>query len=145
MSSQPYFLFVKNARKKWPARKGGGSFCSKIFSTPHCAKIQFLSKNQYWKIFLNINPKKCPKFSTVFVNHPKCCIWVFQLWHFPPIFVLSKLTCLVTLFDHKLQVFKSPPKWTIFGSFNVLLSTQKANVARFACRLFMWFSNTVVL
>ena len=23
-------------------------------------------------------------------------------WHFPPIFVLLKLTCLVTLFDHKL-------------------------------------------
>mgnify|MGYP006975815893 CR=1 FL=1 len=28
-------------------------------------------------------------------------------WHFPPIFVLLKLTCLVTLFDRKLQVFKN--------------------------------------
>ena len=29
-----------------------------------------------------------------------------------------KLTCLVTLFDRKLQVFKNSPKWTIFGIFN---------------------------
>ena len=34
------------------------------------------------------------------------------------IFVLSKLTCLVTLFDRKLQVFKNSPKWTILGIFN---------------------------
>ena len=43
---------------------------------------------------------------------------IFQFWHFPPIFVLLKLTCLVTLFDRKLQVFKNSPKWTIFGIFN---------------------------
>ena len=42
----------------------------------------------------------------LFENFPKCLVWIFQLWHFPPIFVLSKLTCLVTLFDHKLQIFK---------------------------------------
>ena len=42
----------------------------------------------------------------------------FEFWHFPPIFVLLKLTCLVTLFDRKLQVFKNSPKWTIFGIFN---------------------------
>ena len=45
---------------------------------------------------------------------PKCRIWIFEFWHFPPIFVLLKLTCLVTLFDRKLQVFKNSPKWTIF-------------------------------
>ena len=54
------------------------------------------------------------------------------IWHFPPIFVLLKLTCLVTLFDRKLQVFKNSPKWTILGIFNKLLSTQNVNVARFA-------------
>ena len=69
---------------------------------------------------------------TVFENHPKCRLWMFQFWHFPPIFVLLKLTCLVTLFDRKLQVFKNSPKWTIFGIFNQLLSTQNVNVARFA-------------
>ena len=52
----------------------------------------------------------------------------FQFWHFPPIFVLWKLPCLVTLFDRKLQVLKNSPKWTIFGILNSLLSTQ--NVAR---------------
>ena len=34
----------------------------------------------------------------------------FQVWHFPPIFVLLKLTCLVTLFDSNLEVFKNSPK-----------------------------------
>ena len=33
----------------------------------------------------------------------------FELWHFPPIFDLLQLTCLVTLFDRKLQVFKNSP------------------------------------
>ena len=42
------------------------------------------------------------------------------------------MTCLVTLFDCKLQVFKNSPKWTIFGIFNQLLSIQNVNVARFA-------------
>ena len=29
----------------------------------------------------------------------------FEFWHFPPIFVLLKLTCLVTLFERKLHFF----------------------------------------
>ena len=62
----------------------------------------------------------------------------FECWHFPLIFVLLKLTCLVTLFDRKLQVFKSSPKWTILGIFNQLLSTQNVNVARFA-RNVKWY------
>ena len=55
---------------------------------------------------------------TLFENYSKCRISIFECWHFPPIFVLLKLTCLVTLFDRKLQVFKNSPKWTIFGIFN---------------------------
>ena len=54
---------------------------------------------------------------------------IFQFWHFPTIFVLIKVTCLVTLFDRKLQVFKNSPKLRIFGIFNELLSTQNVNVA----------------
>ena len=73
----------------------------------------------------------------------KCRILIFQLWHFPPIFVLLKLTCLVTVFERKLQVFKNSPKWSIFGIFKELLSTQNVNVTRFATqcwmRLFLWF------
>ena len=45
-----------------------------------------------------------------------------QFWQFSPIFVLLKLTCLVSLFVFKLKVFKA-----IFGIFNEFLSTQ--NVA----------------
>ena len=68
----------------------------------------------------------------MFENYSKCRIWISEFWHFPPIFVLLKLTCLLTLFDRKLQVFKNSPKWTMFGIFNSLLSTQNVNVARFA-------------
>ena len=69
---------------------------------------------------------------TSFENYSKCHIWIFSFWHFPPIFVILRLTCLVILFDRKIQVFKNSPKWTIFGIFNQLLSTQNVNVARFA-------------
>ena len=33
-----------------------------------------------------------------------------NFWHFPPIFVLLKVTFLVTLFDRKLQICKNSPK-----------------------------------
>ena len=43
------------------------------------------------------------------------------------------MTCLVTLFEHNVQVFKNSPKLTIFfGIFIELLSTLNVNVARFA-------------
>ena len=51
--------------------------------------------------------------------------------NFCPTYIL-KLTCLVTLFDRKLQVFRNSPKLTNFGIFNELLSIQNVNVARFA-------------
>ena len=46
--------------------------------------------------------------------------------------VFLRLTCLVTLFDLKLQVFKNSSKWTTFAIFNKLLSTQNVNGVRFA-------------
>ena len=45
-------------------------------------------------------------------------------------FVLSKLTCLVTLFDRKIQVFKNSSK--LAQIFNKLFSIQNANKSRFA-------------
>ena len=54
---------------------------------------------------------------TLVENYLKCLILSLQFWHLPLIFVLLKLTCLVTLFDCKLQVFKNSPKLTIFGIF----------------------------
>ena len=42
----------------------------------------------------------------------------FEFGHFPPICVLLKVNCLITLFDRNLQVFKKAPKLTIFGVLN---------------------------
>ena len=42
----------------------------------------------------------------------------FNFCLFHQFLVLLKLTCLVTLFVRKLQVFKNSPKWTIFGIFD---------------------------
>ena len=36
----------------------------------------------------------------MFENYSKCLIWSFEFRHFPPIFVLWKVTCQVTLFGH---------------------------------------------
>ena len=49
---------------------------------------------------------------------------IFQFWHFPLIFVLLKLTCLVTLFDRKLWGFqKLVVKLTLFGIFKLKMLT----------------------
>ena len=53
----------------------------------------------------------------------------FQFLHFPPTFVLLKLTSLVILFDYKLQLFKNSSSWPFFSNSNEFLSV---NVARFA-------------
>ena len=80
------------------------------------------------KMSLKNKKKKRTQFFEI-TEKSKCPIWIFQLWHFPPIFVISKVTCLVTLFDRKIQVFKNSPKLNIFGIFNELVSTQ--NVKNF--------------
>ena len=66
---------------------------------------QKIIKTFNWILLVSCNYIK------VFENHLKCRIFVFQFWHFLPIFVLLKLTCLVTLF-HILK------KWTFSGTFN---------------------------
>ena len=50
---------------------------------------------------------------TLFEYYSKCLIGI-SFWHFPPISVLIKLTCLVTLFDCKFWVFKIDHCWWIF-------------------------------
>ena len=91
---------------------------------PFFTSINLMQINQEMRNFLGF---LIFLLSTLFENYSKCRIWIFEFWHLSPIFVLSKLTSLVTLYDRKLQVFKNSPKWTIFG-----LSTQNVNVARFA-------------
>ena len=55
-----------------------------------------------------------------------------RIWYFLSNFAQLKVSCLVTLFDRKIQVFKNSPKLNNFGIFNELLSTQIVNAARFA-------------
>ena len=77
----------------------------------------------------------------------------FEFWHFPPIFVLLKLTYLATLFDRKLQVLKNSLEWTIFGIFKLTFVHSKCKRSslrsQFWMRLFfvifkhcpvVWFS-----
>ena len=45
------------------------------------------------------------------------CLKIFEFWHFPAIVVLFKLTCLVILFDRKLQVFQKLAKMDHFWHF----------------------------
>ena len=84
---------------------------------------------------------------TLFENYSICRIWILAFWHFPPIFVLLKLKCLVTLFDRKLHFFKNSPKWTISWYFwlSFIHSKCKLSSLRSQCwmGLFLWFSNTV--
>ena len=108
---------------------------------------------------LSKNPIFVPKVNLdeIFHNHidwkllktSKCCIWIFQFWHFPPKFVLLKSTCLVTLFDCKFEVFKNWPKWIKFGFFYWTFVHSKCKhsslCSKFWMRLFLWFSTTVML
>ena len=63
-------------------------------------------------------------------------------------FTNFKVTCLITLFDRKPQVFKNSPKLTFFVIFIELLPTQNVNVACFAHNVegdfLSVFANTVI-
>ena len=71
----------------------------------------------------------------------------FNFWRFPPIFVLLKMTCLVTLFDRKLQVFQKLAKMDYFLAFlmNFCLLFRKRSSLRSLCWMGLseGFSNTV--
>ena len=79
------------------------------------AKLSAISELQFKSKTETLRPRpRCFAPRTLFENYSKCRIWI---WHFRTIFVLLKLTCLVTLFDFK---------------FNELLTIQIVNVACFA-------------
>ena len=72
-------------------------------SSPHV----FSSQKEEPLLWVQLEMTKT-RTTTQFENYSKCRMSIFEFWHLPPIFVLFKLTCLVTLFDHrKLQVFKT--------------------------------------
>ena len=96
------------------------------------------------KYFPSENSSSWNIFHQKFIKLKKIPLKKFvKLKYFPPIFIQLKVTCLVTLFDCKLQAFKNSPKWTMFSIFNQFLSTQNVNVARLArnveCDLFYDF------
>ena len=73
--------------------------CSKILAKT----MAFKATN--WTLEIILTLKKYSRCCTLFENYSKCRIWIFEFWQFPPILVLLKVTCLVTLFDRKLQFF----------------------------------------
>ena len=87
-------------------------FGTKMGFLPQCDKTQWLKMSQK-SHFYNFSGFKIK--ITLLKNHPKCLTGIYQFWPFLPMYVLLKLTCLVTLFDRKLQFFKISSKLTIFG------------------------------
>ena len=115
----------------------------------HCVSIEM--NGIFYHAFMNFKKRRWQSFpycvpysSIVFENFPKYLIWVTA---FSPIFVQSKLACLVTLFDRKIQVFKKLAKidhfWHFYWTF--VHSKRKCSSLRsqFSMRLFLWFSNTL--
>ena len=82
------------------------------------------------------NPKIKSNFKwsivTVFENHPKCRIRIFQFWYFSPIFCLFKSDLSGNTVWLQASGFQKLAKVTILGTFNELLFTQNVNVARSA-------------
>ena len=63
----------------------------------------------------------------------------FQLCHFPSIFVIIKLACLVTLFDRQLQVFPTPPNGLFWAFGRKFWPLKNVNRARFARHVEWYF------
>ena len=102
---------------------------------------------RWWSFLLQAKKGSRSKWAFLFYH---ACITLFKkyskfdfnFWRFRLIFVLLKVTCLVTLFDRKLQNFKNSLKLNAtffcdlqtltFDIFNELLSIQNVYVARFA-------------
>ena len=100
-SSQRLLFFVHS--KQWSTKIGN------YHEVTYVLILRTKTKWRRWKSFQILFQQflKMVTTHTVFENDPKWRIWIFQFWHFTPIFDLLKLTCLVTLFDRKLQVSKT--------------------------------------
>ena len=73
----------------------------------------------------------------MYENCSKCRSLTFRFWYFPSIFVLSKVTCLVTLFQ---KLAKIDHFWHFWWTF---VHSKWKNCSQYWMRLFLWFSNTV--
>ena len=90
----------------------------------HSSKLQYVScqRHPFYSWPNSKCSKNCSKI-TLKLSHLN-----FQFWHFSLTFFLLKLTCLVTLFDSKLQVLKTRQTGPLF----CFVPTQNVNIARFA-------------
>ena len=114
----------------WPIK--GGRWCiamqqSTICPENHAKMSYFTTLHIVWKLLK--------------MSH----LIFFKFWRFPPIFVLLKLTCLVTLFDHKFKGFKNSPKWSILA-FLINFCPIKASldffqIFHFSVHIFDWVFN----
>ena len=115
----------------------GSSDVSEIESLKAVVKVSFPLS-----IYFDENDRWCTIARCLKITQ-KCRIWILA---FSTNFVLLKLTCLVTLFDRQLQVFKNSPKWTIFNWTFVHSKCKRSWLrSHYWMRLFLWFSNTVRL
>ena len=111
-SSWPFFLPYSSVA--YAFEEESSPFCASRNAPTSKQNLQSRLKTKE-TLFLSKAKKRVRKYLhfwpspllTLFENYSKCRIWIFEFWHFPPIFFLLKLTCLVTLFDRKLQFFRN--------------------------------------
>ena len=77
---------------------------------------------------------------TVVENYSK--LSHFEFWHFPLIFVLLKLTCLVTLIDCKIEVFKNLAKLIILAVPPIFVLLKMSCLVTLFDRKFQVFENS---
>ena len=82
--------------------------------------------SKYLSMLKSLSTSRTVKKGDRFLMDPRClkmtqnvAFEFFNFGIFHQFFVLLKVTCLVTLFDRKLQVFKNSPKWTTRFARNV--------------------------
>ena len=126
-------LFCKKQKKNrgsalegYTTQESGRPFYTIITKFTLCLRCNFLEIIAMWSQFHTLS-----EFSHCVWKSQKCLGWIFQFWHFTPIFVLLKLTYVVTLFDHGFKfsktrqidhflVFNELFKWDNFCDFQTL-------------------------
>ena len=108
-----------------------------------CSSLESI-KSRFFRIFSHWNYLQSSSafhlhLCTLFENHPKCRIGIFQFWHFSSIFVILKLSYLVTLSDSKFWHFW----WTFVHSRWKLSSLRSQFWMRLLCGfqtpcIFVW-------
>ena len=109
MQNLQHFFFAKSKKKNrgsalegYTTQESGRPFYTIITKFTLCLRCNFLEIIAMWSQFHTLS-----EFSHCVWKSQKCLGWTFQFWHFTPIFVLLKLTYVVTLFDHGFKFSKT--------------------------------------